>query len=525
MKFRKMKAGPRMNRSLRVSALILVMAAFPWGCDSYNLSFKDYYGVPILPPSSPPPPVSYWARTVEAGPGTSWFNAVAADGGGIYAAGYQYSTGTPFEYGTLPDTHATGAYSSDDNVILVKYGPSGDALWAKTTAQALNRSQFNAVAADGAAVYAAGRQNEATAYNYGTLLDPVSATGPSSFNVVLVKYNALTGAAQWARTVESGPGDSLFNAVAAAGAAVYAAGRQSGTGTFDYGGVASVPGTGGNKAVLVKYDAEGSGLWAKTVSPAIGTCEFNAVAVDGAGNVYAAGYQYSSTVIYNYGNGQTAQATGGSDYYNAVLVKYNALGVAQWAKTVKYGGNQSQFYGVAVDAVGNVYAAGYQMDSGPFDYGGAVNGSGTSGSNAVLVKYNADGVAQWVRTITDGSACEFRSLAVDGAGYVYAAGDQSDTVVFNYGTLLDPVIAAGSFAGSNVVLVKYRDDGTALWAKTTEAGLAGSRFNGVAAYGPAVYAAGYQYGTGPYDYGDGKTAAATFGSSFNENVVLVKYPR
>jgi hypothetical protein len=73
-----------------------------------------------------------------------------------------------------------------------------------------------------------------------------------------------------------------------------------------------------------------------------------------------------------------------------------------------------------------------------------------------------------------------------------------------------------------VVLVKYNSSGIAQWAKSVEAGTSESAFNAVAVDGSGnIYAAGYQRGTGSFDYGNGVTAQGTY--SGGSNVLLLKY--
>jgi outer membrane protein assembly factor BamB len=305
---------------------------------------------------------------------------------------------------------------------------------------------------------------------------------------------------------------------------IYAAGSQNGTESFDYGNAVTAAATGGSSttnAVLVKYNPSGAAQWAKTVTGGTNPSQFLSVAVDGTGNVYAAGYQ-TGTGSYDYGGGVTAQGYSGDT--NVVLVKYDAAtGAALWAKTTSGGANASQFSGVAADGAGNVYAAGYQTSTGSFDYGDGATAAATGGgtSNVVLVKYNSAGVTQWAKTATVGAnISEFLSVTADGAGYVYAGGRQNGTGTYNYGG----ASVSGSATGNNAVLVKYdAATGAAQWAKTATGGANASRFSGVAADGAGnVYAGGFQYGTGSFDYGDGVTAAATGGSTVN-NAALVKY--
>jgi hypothetical protein len=402
-----------------------------------------------------------WAKTVSAGNTVSVFYAVAVDASGnVYAAGYQGGTSAGITYGTGVTAKGSSGSSVFD-VVLVKYDSSGTAQWARTvsTAAANDRSQFKAVAVDASgSVYAAGYQSGTVTYTYGT---GVTAQGTSTTrNVVLVKYNA-DGNAQWAKTVSAGNVNSEFKAVAVdTSGGVYAAGCQQGTVTYTYGAVSAQGTYTDNNVVLVKYDSGGTAQWVKTVSEGSNRSEFNAVAVDASGGVYAAGSQYHNG-SYTYGTGVSAQGTArGDNTGNVVLVKYNSGGTAQWAKTVSEGSNSSMFNAVAIDASGGVYAAGYQSGTGSYTYGAEVStqgtGSGSLRTNVLLVKYDSSGTAQWAKTVSEGSVSLFNAVAVDTSGGVYAAGYQQGAGSYTYGA---GVSAQGTYTmetGNNAALVKYR---------------------------------------------------------------------
>jgi len=335
--------------------------------------------------------------------------------------------------------------------------------------------------------------------------------------------------AQWARkaTFIGYDGSSVFESVAVDSSGnIYAAGYQSGEGVCTYGEGVSIAGTNSNnKVILVKYNSTGTALWAKSETAGTYTSEFNSVAVDSSGNVYAAGEQLG-TGSFTYGEGVSVAGT--SSGYNVVLVKYNSSGTALWAKSVTAGTNHSRFNSVAVDSSGNIYAAGEQWGTGSFTYGEGVSVAGTyggtfSGGSVVIVKYNSDGVALWAKSVTTGtSISRFNSVAVDSSGNVYAAGSQNGDGVYTYGPGVSVAVTYGG-SSSSVVLVKYNSTGTALWAKSVTAGYRSSYFNSVAVDSSGnVYAAGKQDGTLSLTYGDGVSVAGTcdFDSG---NVVLVKY--
>ena len=101
---------------------------------------------------------------------------------------------------------------------------------------------------------------------------------------------------------------------------------------------------------------------------------FSGVTVDTSGNVYAAGYIYS-TGTYTFGTVTVAGSVAGG--YNAVLVKYNSSGVAQWARSNTTGSAMARFNAVAVDSSGNIYAVGYVYGTGTYTFGTGITAAGT----------------------------------------------------------------------------------------------------------------------------------------------------
>jgi len=301
---------------------------------------------------------------------------------------------------------------------------------------------------------------------------------------------------------------------------VYAAGSQRGIGTYTYGTGVSAAGnfSGGDNVVLVKYDSNGTALWARTVTGGTYESHFSNVAFDSFGNVYVAGHQ-NGNGTYTFGEGVSASGSysGGN---NVVLVKYDSGGNAKWARTVSEGTSASEFKSVVVDFSGNVYAAGYQWGSATYTYGSGASATGTASgrNNAVLVKYDSSGNAKWARTVNSGNeVSEFYDVAADSSGNVYVAGNQRGTGTFTYGS---GVSATGTSSYYNVVLVKYDSSGTALWARTVLTGAGDSEFYSVAIdSSDNVYAAGYQSG-GVYTYWQGISATGPYSGG---NVVLVKY--
>ena len=148
-----------------------------------------------------------------------------------------------------------------------------------------------------------------------------------------------------------------------------------------------------------------------------------AIATDGAGNAYVAG---------------SVEAAGGANPF--AVVKLGPDGTPRW--TARYDGSRGGAGGearaVAVDAAGNVYAAGWVDDgvifSPNYDY--------------LVVKFGADGIQRWAQRY-DGPGDNtdlVSAVAVDGTGNVYVTG-------FSYGQRYD------------WATLKFAPDGTLRWER------------------------------------------------------------
>jgi len=360
-----------------------------------------------------------------------------------------------------------------------------------------------AAAGAGSAVISWDPVTGATSYN----IYMATSTGVTTTSTQLTGYRSIQNVTSPAN-ISTGPTSNYYFVVTAA------------TGTSPY-LIESIPSA--EASAFVTASALPA-LWAQSVTAgsSVSDSDFKGVSVASLdGSVYAAGYIKAGTFNFS----SSVSSSGTNTVSNAVLVKYNSSGQAQWAQSVT-GSDQSLFSSVSVASDGSVYAAGNIYGSGTYTFGNGVTAKGTfDGSNAVLVKYNSSGQAQWAQSVTGSGQSSFSSVSVAPDGSVYGAGNIYGKGAYNFGN----GAIAGPSNGYNVVLVKYSSTGTAQWAQTvTAVSVTGiideSSFSGVSvASDGSVYAAGYIAGNSTsttFTFGTGVTATGTYSAG---NIVLVKY--
>jgi hypothetical protein len=146
------------------------------------------------------------------------------------------------------------------------------------------------------------------------------------------------------------------------------------------------------RSILIEYSSNGDFMWEQTV-PCRDT---KYLATTDGGEIYVAGLDNINIANYNY-----------------CLVKFNLDGLMIWKRIyVPYGfpGGQ-ELSGLALDNFGNVYISGNYW-------------SGFLDDNLVTIKYNSEGILQWVQWFSGPGwgATWGGGLVLDDSGHVFAAG-------------------------------------------------------------------------------------------------------
>jgi len=296
--------------------------------------------------------------------------------------------------------------SSQPNWLIRKCTPTGELLWSRTYAGTFGTADE----ASSAAVDASGNVIVAGWYTYDGMNQYI--------NWMTRKYDG-TGSLLWSVSYDgAGHQNDLAYSVAV-----------DSSNNIIVGGYETATGQGYNWLIF-KYDPSGGLVWSRSYnSPANNNDVAYGVAVDGSGNVTAAGYENRPDL----GQG-----------YNWLVRKFDAGGDLLWSRTYNGPANMADVgRAVAVDASGNEYVAGYEQRS-------------AAGINYrwMIRKYDPGGALLWSRTYGSavaGGDNKAYSVAVDSGGSVYVAGyeDRSDL-------------------GQNLnwLVRKYDADGSLLWSES-----------------------------------------------------------
>jgi hypothetical protein len=241
----------------------------------------------------------------------------------------------------------------------------------------------------------------------------LKSAGGGGYDAFVAKLDA-SGNALFGRTF-GGPGPQYASSVAAsASGGVVVAGCFEGS--MDAGGALALVSAGGEDVFVMKLDASGTTVWARSFGGEGDDCGFG-VAVGGSGggdgNITVVG-QFAGTV--DFGGGPLVSA-GMTDLF---ILRLDPSGGT--ASSARYGDDLAYGYGVAVDGAGNTLLTGHFKGS--IDFGaGAMKDTGNL--SVFVAKLDPAGNGLWSKRFGGGGALDIalgRAIAADALGYVLVTG-------------------------------------------------------------------------------------------------------
>jgi hypothetical protein len=339
----------------------------------------------------------------------------------------------------------TSAGSAD--MFIAKYNASGAPVWSKRIGGTLDDRAL------GVTVDPNTGEVVVVGYFQSTLIDfgGVPITGSGIAQLYVVKY-AADGAFRWVRNIAGTSGATARGVTVDGSGAIIFAGYFRGSIDF---GLGSITGAGSTDGFLAKLNSTGTTQWARPISSTADD-DMVAVAVDSAGSIVVGGWTTGTLNL----TGTPITSAGNRD---ALVAKYSAAGVCQWAKLFGDADNQTPV-SIAVDGSGNIALAGSFLGSIRF----APQATMTNGSNAdiFLVKLDPSGNGVWSTQIGNpyagAAGPSGTSVAMDGAGNTLLTGMVSGG--FDLGIFL-PGTTTSTY---DLFVSKYSSTGTLIWAKRTQ---------------------------------------------------------
>lgn len=390
-----------------------------------------------------------WAKSV-GGTGDDISQGISTDDyGNVYITGYFGSPSITFGTTTL---NSAGGF----DIFVVKYDAFGNVLWAKSAGgSGDDMGQGISADADGN-VYVTGYFSNPS-ITFGT----TTLTCNGHNDVFIAKYNS-SGNLIWVKSVGGFYWDVGISIVVNKNGNIYATGSfNSGSITFDS---ITLINSGNSTIFIVKYDALGNVLWAKSAGGSDGGMG-QGITTDAIGNVYVTGFFTSPSITFgNY----TLTNKGQWDIF---VVKYAHNGNVLWAKSA--GGIEMDYgTGIASDSFGNVYITGdFNSPSITFTSKTLIN-TYSGNSDIFIVKFDPNGNELWAKSY-GGYHKEFnKCISTNASGNVYVTGSfYSDSITFGSITLTN-------LGECDIFIVKFDSNGNALWAKST-GGIAREFGNGI----------------------------------------------
>ncbi|SHJ04619.1 Por secretion system C-terminal sorting domain-containing protein [Hymenobacter daecheongensis DSM 21074] len=238
---------------------------------------------------------------------------------------------------------------------------------------------------------------------------------------------------------------------------VYATGSFSGT--VGMGGT-SLTSRGSTDLCIAKFRPDGTLLWAKQVAGAGATAYGAALALDAAGNCYVTG-SFTGTLDYNTGGSPLVN----SSFWPQILVlKCGPDGAVRWSRQGGGSGYANEARAIAADAAGNCVVTGNL--SGTTVTFGHLTFPFSLRRQLFVVRYNAVGTPQWVKTTESSLFTAGNGIGLDATGDCYVTGMANGPMTIDGVTYSGPSTSPISTSPSDIIVAKFgRGQGETRWVR------------------------------------------------------------
>jgi len=360
--------------------------------------------------------------------------SAADDNGNLYVAGtckfnyqnYSVYSNKFLEFFTSPSGELTQFYPSDavnattNDVFLAKYDSTGTLLWIRRMGSIYTNETVSGLTVSGSSVYISGTFSQKMDFNQNYTGSTNYIVAQGSTDMFLARYTDA-GIFVWAKR-GGGDGNDDSAIITASGNDIYVMGSFSGTANFNTPYNASTNAINTGTHYIVKYNSQGTLQWVKSLTA--DQLTLTQIQVVGS-DIYASGY-FNNYVNFN----NTIYASQGIDGF---LTKYDNSGNESSIKI--YGGLGDQKVSSFYANGNNIHLAGTftnQIFAG-------ITTLTTSAQEYFIFKTALDGTEVWAKKNENASNVpantdEMNSLAVNenGDAYLYCKLNPSKLFIVKY---------------------------------------------------------------------------------------------
>lgn len=287
-----------------------------------------------------------------------------------------------------------------------------------------------------------------TGYFSGTVTTSVGTLTSAGLHDIYIVKYDAAGSVVWARSAGSSSNDAGYS-VSSRDGYVYVTGIIGGTSLF---GTNTLSSNGSDDGFMAKYDDNGNCIWVKKAGGSTGMDRADEITFENGNTMYMC----ASIVNGKYDNNTTFSTSGGVDVY---IIKMDTAGTVKAYRRI---GGTSNDYAFSLKYVnGSLYVAG-TFASTTLNFGTtAKSNASTSGKyDAFAAKYDTALVEVWGNTGGGSGNDDCQKIIVDNSGNVYASGSFVNVAAF------DTIVLNSEMAGSaDGMCIKYNVDGDVIWAK------------------------------------------------------------
>lgn len=459
-----------------------------------------FTGLPFQPCYSQPSLV--WGRQM-GGTGSEGAYAMTVDRKGNVLVGGMFSDSGDFD----PGIGVFKMYSSGglEDIFITKLNTSGKLAWAKRIGGGDMDMILGIAADEHGNIYLTGAFGFKVDFDPGSGVSNMQSAG--DLDMYICKLDS-SGNFAWAKQI-GGSYAQIGHSIALDEAGnIYATGQFIGNTDFDPGaGTANISPMGYSGTFILKLNAAGNFVWVRSITGPGEYSGFKVLPNNGNNHIILAG-NFTNVGDFDPGGNTFNMDAGGSD--DGFIWELDTAGNFIRAGQIA-GKSNLTLMDIGLDKGGNIYGAGYFLDSCDLDPGtgtGTVKAAG--GEDVFVVKLDSSGNYQWGASFGGTGLEHCSGLAVSPDGHTCIHGYYNGTADFDPGTGNFNMSTAG---GSNVFTNSLDPSGNFDWAyqmgSSSGSGNVGIRIVNDGRY---LYTCGIFNDVIDMDPGAGKEDVTSFGS-------------